>query len=87
MRFSTTTHSAGTRQISSWSAVMRDMARRPAPVSFLNPDGSFNLSAIMREAHRHARGIRSLPSQRRRMAVALRVVWGRAKTERLGRPH
>jgi hypothetical protein len=58
-------------------------ARLRDPVALLKPDGSYDLSAIMREAVRHARRCPSLRCWQRQMAVGLRVVWGRAKAERL----
>jgi hypothetical protein len=66
---------------------MRDMRVRQARASFLKADGSYDLAAIMREAVRHARRYPQLPSWQRRMAVGLRVVWGRAKAERLSTAH
>jgi hypothetical protein len=77
------------RQLTNWSATVADIrkARRQSPVSFRKADGTYDLAAIMSEAHRAARRYPSLPTHSRRMAVALRVVWGRAKAERLGRAH
>jgi hypothetical protein len=72
-----------------WTAFMADSrkARVLAPISFVKDDGSYNLATIMREAVRLARKYRTLPSWQRRMAVALRHVWSRAKAERLAAAH
>ena len=68
-----------------WTAVMADSrkARVRTAATFVKADGSYDLAAIMREAVRIARRYRSLPTWQRQMAVALRVVWERAKAERL----
>lgn len=72
-----------------WTALMADSrkARRSVRASFLTDAGAYDVSAIMREAVRHARRCSSLRCWQRQMAVGLRVVWGRAKAERLGRAH
>jgi hypothetical protein len=72
-----------------WTAVMADSrkSRLRTRTTFLKADGSYDLSAIMREAVRHARRCSSLRCWQRQMAVGLRVVWGRAKAERLERAH
>jgi hypothetical protein len=72
-----------------WTALLADGRRarhRPA-VAFLKSDGSYDLAALMREAVRLARKYGALPTWQRRMAVALRVVWARAKAERAAGGH
>jgi hypothetical protein len=72
------------RALPNWQSVLRDLrTARQARSSFVKADGSYDLASIMREALRHARRYRHLPSWQRCMAVGLRVVWERAKAERL----
>ena len=72
-----------------WTGLMANnrQARLRAPVSFVKADGTYDLAAIMREAVRCARKYQTLPTWQRRMAVALRHVWSRAKAERLAAAH
>ena len=54
-------------------------ARRQPAVAFRNADGSFNKSAIMREAIRLARSLGSRLSWARKLSISLRTAWAKAR--------
>ncbi|MEE1612062.1 hypothetical protein [Microvirga sp. CF3016] len=67
------------RRSTNWSSAMRDLRndrQQRASISFVCADGSFALSAIMREAVRRARQlVGSRLPWARRMAITLKGVW------------
>ena len=71
-----------TRRSINFTGAMHELraSRVRAPAALRGPDGSFNMSAIMREAIRLARQLRSPGlTWARKLSISLRTAWAKAR--------